>query len=653
MNKKTTYKKLIFKIIVITLIASLGIAFIYAQYMKKSAIENLTKVDAKKTTQLIFQSLYSAMEKGWDRDDIDKIIHRLNDVDTSMTVNVHRSDIVAQQFGDIHKDFKAREENTLIKQALYNKEVFNLVDDQAIDYYYPVVAKNECLKCHTQAKVGNVLGVINIYYPINDLKISLSTIINFFLIFIIIFSFVIFVALFTEFDKYLVRPIKSFISNINTISNEKNITKRVSIDDNNIEEIESMQLVFNEMLDSIEFQFYNDSLTHLPNRKRLHELISKKENGVLIIVDIDKFQEINDLYGDNMGDAILKETSSILKTAITCKQAQLFKLHADEYAIYYSTALSYYEIEKLALHISQVMENNTFELNGTQIYINVTIGAAYGDTFLLNYADIALKLAKKKKKRFLIYDTSMHIEYEYEQNLHWSKRIKDAISNDLIEPFFQPIVDTKTKQIVKYEALMRMRDKNGEYITPVHFLDLAKKNKLYPELTKIMIEKTFEKFKQRNAQVSINLSVEDILNEHIHSMILEKLHQYKLGNKIVFEILESEGIENYEEVKEFIKEVKKTNAKISIDDFGTGYSNFEYLMKLDVDYIKIDASMIKNIDKNKNSQIVTETIISFANKMKIKTIAEFVHSKDVFETIKEMGVDFAQGYYFGEPKKLD
>ena len=200
---------------------------------------------------------------------------------------------------------------------------------------------------------------------------------------------------------------------------------------------------------------------------------------------------------------------------------------------------------------------------------------------------------------------------------------------------------------------MRLIDENGEYVSPIHFLELAKKNKLYPKLTKIIVEKTFEIFKNLDAQVSINLSVHDILNEDVYSTIIEKLNEYKLGDKIVFELIESDGIENYEEVIEFITQVKKTGAKISIDDFGTGYSNFEYIMKLKVDYIKIDASMIKDIDKNLNSQMVTETIIDFARKMNIQTIAEFVHSQSVFDVVKEMGIDFAQGYFFGKPQKLD
>ena len=649
--KKTTYNKLILKIILITLTFSLTIAFVYTHYMKKEAIEKLSKVDAKKTTELIFQSLYSAMERGWTRDDLENIIARLNSVDKNMAVNVYRGEEVAKQFGDILKDANARKTDVFVQSAFQNNDVLNVIDDSMIEYYYPIVAKQECLKCHTQTQAGSVLGVINIMYPIDDLKISLSSIINFFILFIILFSIVIFIALFVEFDRYLVKPIKNFITNINYISNHKDITKRVGTD-NKITEIDSMQSVFNNMLDSLEYQFYHDELTTLPNRKKLIETLSFENDAILMILNIDKFQHINDLYGDKIGNDIIKNTANIIKENVS-KEALLFKLHADEYALYLPTEAVYEEIKALALHLANCIENHTFVINENEIYINATIGVAYGTSYLLNNADMALKLAKKKRQKYLIYETSMNIEHEYEQNLKWSKRIKDAIENDRIEPLFQPIVDTKTSKIVKYEALMRMIDEKGEYLSPIHFLELAKKNKLYPKLTKIIIEKTFEIFKDIDAQVSINLSVHDVLNEDVYSTIIEKLNEYKLGDKIVFELIESDGIENYKEVIEFINEVKKTGAKISIDDFGTGYSNFEYIMKLKVDYIKIDASMIKDIDKNLNSQMVTETIIDFARKMNIQTIAEFVHSQSVFDVVKELDIDFAQGYFFGKPQKLD
>lgn len=247
----------------------------------------------------------------------------------------------------------------------------------------------------------------------------------------------------------------------------------------------------------------------------------------------------------------------------------------------------------------------------------------------------------------------MKIEHEYEQNLKWGKKIKDAIKDDRIVPLFQPIVNTQTQEVIKYESLIRLKDESGELISPIHFLDLAKKNKLYPQLTMIMVRKTFEKFSKIDKKISINLSVDDILNKEVYDCIMTHLKISNFGQRVVFELIESEGIENFDEVLNFIEEVKTYGCQISIDDFGTGYSNFEYLMKLKVDYIKIDASMIKNIDVNKDSQMVTETILDFANKMGIETIAEFIHSKNVYEKVKELGIHYAQGYYFGEPMSLD
>jgi EAL domain-containing protein (putative c-di-GMP-specific phosphodiesterase class I) len=143
------------------------------------------------------------------------------------------------------------------------------------------------------------------------------------------------------------------------------------------------------------------------------------------------------------------------------------------------------------------------------------------------------------------------------------------------------------------------------------------------------------------------------MNDEIVNFIIHEFKQEKFAHKISFEILESEGIENFVQIEHFIKQVKEYGATISIDDFGTGYSNFEYLMKLNFDYLKIDASMIKNIDKDKKSQLVTKTIVEFSRKMGVKTIAEFVSSKAIYTKVQELGIDYAQGYYLGEPTLLD
>jgi len=648
MSHKTTYTKIAAKIIFVTMIITLLFAFTYGEYMKRDAISSLAHVDAKKTSMLVFETLYSAMQRGWNKDDLNEIIGRLNSVDKNMKVDVYRSAIVAQLFGEIEKDKIARTSDKDIKSAINGEEILNISDSDFIEYYYPVIAKDNCLKCHTNAKVGDVLGVIDVSYPIEDLKVSLSEMINFFIIFIMIFSLTVYAAIFVELKQYLIKPIKNFVNAIKSITVSQDMKKRVDVTDN-IEEIDSIKDVFNSMLDSIEHQFYFDALTGLENRRRLTERLEERENVFLMIINIDAFQEINDLYGDQSGDFILKEFAQFLQE-IMPKQNGLYRLHSDEFAHVCDMGMSLREFKIFASYVSEKISQKSFMISEkSEVSLSATMGISHGSESLLMNADIALKLAKKSKKNYLIYDDSMAMAKEYEKNFDWTKRLKRAIEEDKIIPVFQPIVDTRSQKTVKYEALMRMVDHNGSHIAPVHFLELAKKNKLYHQLTKIIIDKTFQMFADLPYIVSINISVEDIINKETNKFILKKLQESTIGSRIVFEIIESEGIENFDQVLEFIDNVKQYGAKISIDDFGTGYSNFEYLMKLKVDYIKIDGSMIKNIDSDVNAQMITKTIVSFAKSMNIQTVAEFVHSKNVFEKVQEMNVDFSQGYYFGEP----
>jgi EAL domain-containing protein (putative c-di-GMP-specific phosphodiesterase class I) len=186
---------------------------------------------------------------------------------------------------------------------------------------------------------------------------------------------------------------------------------------------------------------------------------------------------------------------------------------------------------------------------------------------------------------------------------------------------------------------------------PGDFLHIAKKSKLYPKLTREIFTKVTDNLSSKKFEFSINISVDDILDKNTNKFILNCLEKNDIGSWLVFEILESEGIENYKEVTKFLRDVKSLGAKIAIDDFGSGYSNFEYLLKLDIDFLKIDGSLIKNIDVNEDMQIITSTIVEFAKKLKIKTIAEFVHNQKIYDIVKSMGFDYAQGYYIDKPSQ--
>jgi diguanylate cyclase (GGDEF)-like protein len=400
-------------------------------------------------------------------------------------------------------------------------------------------------------------------------------------------------------------------------------------------------------------QLFIDDLTQLPNRKKLFKDIKNSgQENALLILNIDDFKEINDFYGQEVGDFILKEFAKRLQQFLEDEpNISVSRLSGDEFALFFQHKPSYRSFMKIVNSLSKEIEKMTFVYKENEIYIRVTMGGAMDSKEILEKADIALKVAKEQKKYFLLYDKKLDVERQYKENMEWVKKIKSAIKEDRIVPFFQPIFDTQTKEAVSYECLIRLIDTDGSVVSPYKFLTIAQKSKLYPKLTRIMIAKSCQYFQHKNTTFSVNLSINDILDVDMVAYIQKSIKKYDVSNKIVFEILETEGIENYEEVSLFISNMKRLGCKISIDDFGSGYSSFEHILKLDIDYIKIDGSLIKNLETDKNSKIVVETIIGFAKKLNLITIAEFVHNQAVFEIIKSLDIERAQGFYLAEPER--
>jgi EAL domain-containing protein (putative c-di-GMP-specific phosphodiesterase class I) len=229
--------------------------------------------------------------------------------------------------------------------------------------------------------------------------------------------------------------------------------------------------------------------------------------------------------------------------------------------------------------------------------------------------------------------------------------LKNVVDNSNIEPYIQGIFDTKTLKIKKYESLMRLVDSNSKEVFSVFpYLEISKKIKLYEKMMKIMVDKTFALFSNQDIEFSINLSYEDIANEAFIQFLYEKINSYKNLKNIIFEILESDFIEDFSVVKEFTTYVRTKGCKIAIDDFGSGYSNMENILKLKPEIIKIDGSLIKNINLSEESKTIVKNIVNMAKDLNAKTVAEYVHSKEVFDIVKNMNIDFLQGFYLSEPK---
>jgi len=401
----------------------------------------------------------------------------------------------------------------------------------------------------------------------------------------------------------------------------------------------------------IKFQT-TDHMTQLPNRQKLMEDLVEDKSLKLAIINIEKFKEINEYYGFDIGDRLLVEMSTILSKHLQNQQTKLYKLPGDEFAILVDENTNKEKFKALILSTLEVIKSFNFQIEGNKFNVRAISGAAMQKNYFIN-AEMATNHAKLLDEELIFFDENIDIKDQLVNNIKWTNKIKESISEDRIVVFAQPIVSNKTQEIKKYECLVRMIDTDGTVISPAQFLTISKRSRLYPSITKIVIEKAVEYFKDKDDHFSINFTLEDILNPEIVDYLTSKINQYDgLGHRIILEIVEDEGIENFEEVSNFIENMKFLGCKIAIDDFGTGYSNFDYLMRLNVDFIKIDGSIIKNIDHDNNAKVVTELIVDFAQRLNIETIAEFVYKNDILEIVKTMGVDYSQGFYLGKPEQI-
>jgi len=398
-------------------------------------------------------------------------------------------------------------------------------------------------------------------------------------------------------------------------------------------------------------QLHTDELTLLANRKSLLEDIKITQYPVLSVIDLDSFGTINDLYGEKVGNQVLFNMAELFNEFSKFIGCKVYRIGGDVFALLKDEE---FDIQKCVSNIEVLIQkvyNHSIYIKEYEITIRiaVTIGISREKVDTLEKANMALIRAKKDQKAYIIYSGEHNLDKEYQNDMKWTKIIKKAIENKNIVAYYQPIID-KEQNILKYECLMRIIEDEVVH-SPYLFLDIAKKVKLYPQLAKSIIKTAFIKAKESGLVININLSIQDIVNKDIVQMIENELQKNNIAHLIIFELLESESITDYEKVISFISIVKNLGCKIAIDDFGSGYSNFGYLLRLKPDYIKIDGSLVKNIHTDKNSYLITKTINDFAHSLGMKTVAEYVHCEEVFKLLGEIGVDEYQGFHFSEPLK--
>jgi len=446
--------------------------------------------------------------------------------------------------------------------------------------------------------------------------------------YIVLYMFVLILSYFIV--KVENQTVKDLIEKFEDEIEEKNI-KLENLNKNLQEEVDkkTKELVKN---------MFNDRLTDLPNRE---QLINDLENKYIAIINIDDFKEINDFFGVEEGDRIIKEFAKFLNNI-----HKTYKLSGDEYAMIEDKPA---KLRHIAAEIIKKLKSKKFKIGEEEININITVGI--GKT--LSEADTALKYAKTRKKQIIVYNKKLPILKEYENNLKWKKIINEAIENNNVIPFVQAIINNKTKEIEKYECLMRIKHK-GDIFTPYHFLEIAKKTHQYETLQKIIIEKCFKKFSKLPYNFSINLSLRDLKNEQFIKYFITKIEKHNIAEKLTIELLEDDEMISDKKVNETVHKLSEMGVSIAIDDFGSGYSNFVYLIKnLPIDIIKIDGTLVKDILNDGKIEKLLKKIVEIAQEFDFHTIAEFVENEEIYQKLLNMNVDASQGYYFSKPFDIE
>lgn len=403
----------------------------------------------------------------------------------------------------------------------------------------------------------------------------------------------------------------------------------------------------------------HDVSSIMSDKKQLFDYLNANKLSVLIMIKIEDYSTLERFYDSSTVEKIEKTFGDVILHLLPndCNFQRVYHLENGLYAL----AKDRRTCQKTQSEIEAVLKQFLLNVQGYSVKlgkINYDISAicsyTYGVIQIFEDVKIGIEKAIETKKDIVYADGLSGIEYAIAlKNIETLHVLKVALDDKKIISYFQPIINNETKKVEKYESLVRLINENDEIVPPIMFLEAAKKGRYYNKVTRIVLENTFIRLGDTDKEISMNLSTLDIESKDIQKLIFTLLEKYKNeAHRVVFELLESEDGKDFNSVIDFIKRVKLYGVQIAIDDFGTGYSNFKRLLQYEPDILKIDGSLIKDIQTNKLSINIVETIVLFAHKQNIKTIAEYVENEDIYNIVKELGIDYSQGYAFGRPEEL-
>lgn len=405
---------------------------------------------------------------------------------------------------------------------------------------------------------------------------------------------------------------------------------------------------------------YLDPLTGLYNRNFFNDIISTidYQKYAIVMMDLDKFKVINDTYGHDVGDEVLKSVSASLKTSIR-QDDKLIRYGGEEFLLYISMRdLDHADVVEILDRIRKNIESISIKTGLITIHPTISIGINSHTSHFKNEHD-AISVADKMLYQAKQTGRNKAIAYVpnktlTENPIHFLNvhHVKEAIEEKRIFCEYQPIIHLEVNEIIGYEALVRIRGRDNKIYYPGMFLSNIANSNIYKELTMELLDINFTKVHDEKCCISINLNITDILDDDIYNTIINYLNQTKEeAGYLTFELLEEEQITDLEELKKRVDTIRIAGSKISIDDFGSGYSNFSHVFALNVDTIKIDGSLIKDINTSDISYKLVESIVAFSHASDKKVVAEYIHSFEVMEVVKKLGISYGQGFYLGKPNE--
>ena len=389
-----------------------------------------------------------------------------------------------------------------------------------------------------------------------------------------------------------------------------------------------------------------------PNIQALRDKIETSINPNGLFFQIRDFENITYLYGIDGSKRIVK---SLLNSIIDCCEMgdkEIFILNEDRFVIYWDTN-EQYPTEELEYFIKKLYKNINQKSFGDGLFQSDIKINVVGNRIKENFVQIGILSLKEIVKKNIPYVVSDSIYEKMTRNIeHTMKMIEyidKAIEEDRVIPVYQPIMTSETKEIHKYECLVRIKKEDGSLMSPFFFLDIAKQSDQYPQITRIMIEKTFSYMKDKDCDFSINLNSIDMEDDELLKFLFNKIDEYNIHNRLIIELLEDESIHNFEIVLDFIKDIKRLGVKIAIDDYGSGYSNLDRIFQFKPDFLKIDGTIIKGITTDDTKVAIAKSAVYLSKQLGICTVGEFIADKELFDKAIEIGIDFLQGYYMSEP----